>query len=500
MLGKARLWFGRWPLWRIAVLLAAVAGALVVFPLFADEGDHHGGGSSGLVGGTLLWGGASLGGVFLFVVVSRLLLLGRAAQAAQRQDVHVGYLAAIGQFSRNARLFLVYSLMAELGSGIWAVMFNLYLLRADFPLTFIGTFWLVNMAAHGAVSLPAGLIADRFGRRRAFFIATMIAIVAQGSLLFTVNPLAILVMAAVAGMGEAFHGVTGAPFMIENSEPRERPHLFSLNSSFLQVSRFGGSMAGGYLPLLWAVTLGIPQVDPGAARWALVTGLPLTALALVPLAFMREKPVELMESFRDLVTFRNVVRPVVIAQLVFLSLFTGIAFGLTIRFFNIFFQDVHNSSDNQIGTILALGALASAGSVLVSPLLAQRWGNVKSIFFTQALSVPFLLLMATVPSLSVVMVMFLVRGAVYGIAGPLRNQLTMELITSKERGTTAGMTHAAFDLGGGAGAGLAGILIAGGGFTTTFVAAGVLILVPAFLYLRFFAGTEARRLVGEPAT
>jgi MFS family permease len=445
-----------------------------------------------VLGGTWLWGGVSLGGVLLFLLGSRLFLLGRLAQPAGVRGGQTSYLTAIRSFSRNAKLFLTYSIMAELGTGIWGVMFNLYLLRSGYPVTFIGTFWLINMVCHGAASLPAGLIADRFGRRRAFFIATCISILAQGSLLFTQDPMAILALAGVAGFGEAFHGVTGAPFMMENSEPRERAHLFSLNSSFLQFSRFGGNMMGGFLPLLWAGALGVPAGEPTAARWALVTGLPLTVLALVPLAFMREKPVELVESFKDLVTLRNVVNMGIVAKLAMLSLLVGVAFGLTIRFFNIFFEEVHSAADSQIGTILALGSLASAGSVLISPVLTQVWGKAKGIFLTQALSVPFLLLMATVPSLSAVTVFFLMRGAVYGIAMPMRNQLSMEFITAKERGTTAGFTHMAFDLGGGAGAGVAGFLIASGGFTTAFVAAGVLILVPAFLYFWFFAGLEMR--------
>lgn len=482
-------------IWRTALIAVAVIAAFRLFTAFADEGGHSETGTAGLLGGTLAWGALSLGGVFLALVVSRLMLLRRVARPAGGAGVgeKESYWAAIKSFSRNARLFLGYSLMAELGTGIWSVMFNLYLLRVGFPVTYIGTFWLVNMVFHGIASLPAGFIADRFGRRRAFFIATFISIVAQGGLLFTLDQRMILVLGAVAGMGEAFHGVTGAPFMVENSEPKERSHLFSLNSSFLQFSRFGGSMMGGFLPLLWAGVLGIPAVEPSAARWSLVTGLPLTILALVPLAFMREKPVELVESLVDLVKLRNVVHLDIIAKFVFLSMLAGVAFGLTIRFFNVFFQDVYEANDAQVGSILAMGALGSAGVVLVSPLFAQNLGKAKSIFVTQALSVPFLLLMAAMPSLTGAMVFFLVRGAIYGIAMPLRNQLTMEFISSKERGTTAGMTHMVFDLGGGLGAGLAGALIAGGSFLIAFMMAGFLILVPAFLYFWFFGSLEARR-------
>ncbi|MBI4328462.1 MAG: MFS transporter [Chloroflexi bacterium] len=474
-------------------LLGAVATLATVFPVLADEAHLHGAGSIDLTGGPLLWGWASLAGIFAFLILSRFLLVKSMAVQTAGTAAPVGYFATIRQFSRNARLFLAYSLLAGLGTGIWGVMFNLYLLRMGFPVTFIGTFWLVNMLSHGAASLPAGFIADRFGRRRAFFIATLLSVTAQGSLLFTLEPSIILVLAAIAGFGEAFHGVTGAPFMMENSEPQERPHLFSLNASFLQLSNFGGSLAGGLLPLLWATTLGIPPVDPSAARWALVTGLPLTLGALLPLVFMREKSVELAESLKDLITLRYVVHFRIVMQLTLLSLVVGVAFGLTVRFFNIFFQDIFKATYSQVGTILAMGALAGAGSILISPVVAQRWGQVKGILVTQVLSIPLLLMIAFLPSLSAVTVFFLVRGAVYSIGLPLRNQLSMEFIGSKERGTTAGFTHTAFDVGGGLGAGLAGLLITGTGFTSAFTVAATLILVPAILYYVFFAGLEASR-------
>jgi len=484
----------------IAIAVGFLSWAvLAVSPVFADgEGHVHGPGASSFDPELLSWAALSLAGVLAALVLSRLVLLREVTRRPSATGERVGYLTAIRSFSRNARLFLGYSLLAELGSGIWAVIFNLYLLRAGFPIAFIGTFWLVNMLCHGAAALPAGVIADRFGRRRAFFIATGISLLAQGALLFTVDPVLILALAGVAGFGEAFHGVTGAPFMMDNSEAEERPHLFSLNAAFLQVSRFTGNMAGGILPLLWATTVGLPALDPGATRWALVTGLPLTAIALVPLVFMREKPVELAASFKDMVTLRNVVNLGVIMRFTALSLMVGTGFGLTVRFFNVFFERWHQASDAQIGTVLGFGAFAAAGSVLIAPVLAQRWGKARSIWLTQSLSVPFLLLLAAVPSLAFATAIFLVRGALYSVGQPLRNQLSMEFVDSGERGTAAGFTHTAFDLGGGLGAGLAGLLITNGDFAGTFAVAALLIAVPAYLYYAFFDGMESRKALLAP--
>lgn len=401
-------------------------------------------------------------------------------------------LAGLRRFSRNARLFLGYALLSGLGTGIWNVLFNLYLLRVGFDIGFVGLFWLAQMLFHGLFAFPAGLIGDKVGRRMAFVIATGINIAARGTLLFVRDPVALLALAALAGMGEGFHGVAGAPFIMENSEREERPLLFSLDSSSAMFSGVVGSIGGGLLPLLLAGWLGVPAIDPGAARLALVVSLPLTFGALVPLMFMRERPVALVESFRDLFTLRHVEHHSIVVRLALCTLLIGVAFGLSTRYFNVFFAEARRATDDQIGLIFALGSLGSAGAVLAAPSLAARLGKVRAIVFAQVLSVPFLLLMVALGPLPLVATVYLVRAVIYAVSMPLRNQFSMELVTSQERATTAGLNHMAFDLGGSAGAGVAGVLLLAGSFAPAFAAAGAVFLVPAALYYVFFARYEPR--------
>lgn len=411
----------------------------------------------------------------------------------------VDYIANVRRFSRNAKLYLTYSLSEGLGSGIWNVMFNLYLLRLGYETTFVGLFWTVNMLFHGLFAFPAGLIGDKIGRRKTFILATVFALMARGTLLFVRDPSLLVLLAALAGMGEGFHAVAGAPFMMENSEPEERPHLFSLNASFAMISVFVGSLSGGFLPLFWAGILDVPKLDPAAARWSLVLSLPLTFFALAPLALIRERAVELVESFSDLFTLRNVVNYDVMFKLALCASIVGIAFGMTTRFFNLFFNMAHNATDDQVGLFLALSSLGAAAVVLASPYVTRRWGMARGIMITQIASVPFLLLMVVSTNLPLVASLFVLRGAVYAISMPLRNQLSMMFVVSRERATTAGLTHMAFDLGGAVGAGVVGVLIVGGEFLGAFSVAAGLIIVPAVLYYVFFAKMEEARRAAAPA-
>ncbi|HEY3115184.1 MAG TPA: MFS transporter [Chloroflexota bacterium] len=494
--------FFRWLLRGAVVLGTTITMAAGAAPAFADESHFRGSLGGGLSGTVLAAGLISLAVVFAVLVGWRRILDRRVAAvgAAAAGGAPMGYREAIRGFSPNAKLFLAYALLAELGSGIWSVMFNLYLLAVGFPISFVGAFWFINMLCHGIGALPAGMIGDRFGRRRAFVIATLVAVTAELGLLFTMEPLLIICLAAVSGFGDAFHGVTGTPFMMDNSEAHERAHLFSIHGSFQQVSRFVGNLSGGWLPLAWALVIGIPDVDPNVARIALISGLPLTVLALTPLAFMREKELEFVGSLKDLVLLRNVTHMDIVVRFTLLSVMTGAAFGLTIRFFNVFFNQGLGASGSEVGTILAMGSVAGSASILVAPLMVQSWGKVKSLVFTQLASIPFLLAMAFVPSMSFVTGMFLARGAISSIGRPLSNQLQMEFIDRNERGTTAGFTHTAFDIGGGIGAGLAGMLVLDGDFSVTFGAAALLIAVPAILYYTWFYRLERGERAEAPVT
>ena len=423
----------------------------------------------------------------------------------------VEYLATARRFSPNAKLFLVYALASQTGSGIWTVMFNLFLLRSGFSTGFVGLFLMVDMFVHGVVAFPAGLIADKIGRRRAFFFSTCLNLAARGALLFTTDQTALLVLAGVAGAGQAFHGSAGPPFIMENSQPEERPLLFSMNAVFQLLSRSLGSS----VPLVWAVAVGVPDLDLGMARWVLVISLPLTLVALTPLWFMNEVRVKLAGGFVDLIMLKNIVNFPTIAKLALCNLAVGLGLGLATRFFNVYFDLGLGATDRQISAIFAVAAIGGATAILLSGIFVRRWGTVRSIAASQAASVPFLLLMVFVPlvlpGLPMVVAFFIIHDAFYSISNPIRNQLAMETTLARERGTTAGLTHMTFDVGGAFGAGMAGALIGVGAaevsqgvevarFVPAFAVAGLLVLAAAGLYYFFFRSWDGRpQPVVEPA-
>ena len=76
------------------------------------------------------------------------------------------YLEAGRAFSRPARRYLTAELLAWTGNGVFQVLFNLYLVQGGFKESFVGRAVSLNALGLALAALPAGVLADRWGRRR----------------------------------------------------------------------------------------------------------------------------------------------------------------------------------------------------------------------------------------------------------------------------------------------------------------------------------------------
>ncbi len=76
---------------------------------------------------------------------------------------------------------------------------------------------------------------------------------------------------------------------------------------------------------------------------------------------------------------------------------TSIGAGLIMPFMNIFFSTVHQQPDHVIGTVFAWGSLAMGIGFIMAPAFADKYGKIKVVVITQALSIPFLILLGFSP-------------------------------------------------------------------------------------------------------
>jgi len=405
------------------------------------------------------------------------------------------YIRQYRRLGRNARLYLIYACFAGgvipggLVFGIWQTAFNLYLVRIGYDLDFVGSFQRVEWLGHGLLVFPFGLLADAIGRRFTFIFATLIGAAASGLLLTPVDPTWLLILSFILGAGRGAHGVAGAPFMADNSDPEERPLLFSLAQVLSTAMFMVGSLIGGYLPPLFGS--GEPTI--GGFRLALFTTIPLLIVGLIPIYLVNERFVR--TPFKGIA--RNIQSFSTIGLLVLTTGLTAIGLGFVLPLFNVFFAGRYEATVTQVGIIFALGGLFGLIGSLCAPMLTRRYGRVNTIFWGQIGSGLVLVLMGLSPVLWPAAVGFMLRHLFFGVAQPIRALFAMEVVRPEERASTEGLTHFIFDFPAGITVGLAGEMMARGNFSAPYLIATVLAGVAALIFLAYFRSFEAKR--GEPA-
>lgn len=392
-------------------------------------------------------------------------------------------------FSRNAKLFLLANTLRGLGFGLNTVIFNLFLLEAGLTKGFVGTrISLISLVAV-LFALPGGIISDTIGHRRSLMLATVLE---SASILVQImfpSPAVIVAAVIVMGFGSTMLMVAQYPFLAENSSARERAHLFGVSFALMTLSGVLGSLLGGSLPRLFAGMFGVGTESLTAYRYTLLTGSLLASGAVIPLFLMQEMGGRSETSRLQLV---RLSRPGLVGRFALPQFVMALGAGLVIPFLNVFFREYLNASSAQIGIIFSWQSVFTAVATLVAPLIAVRWGKVRSIVAVQLASLPFLLTMALSRSIWVVALASWMRTALMNMANPVLSNFTMEVIPKKERATASSITNMAWNLGWAASSQAAGYLMVRYSFRYLFFGTMGFYICAILMYWLFFHGLEAK--------
>jgi MFS family permease len=397
------------------------------------------------------------------------------------------YTSRIKSFSTNARLYLLASLSGALYHSVFGVLGNLYIMQAGLNESFLGTMISLSSFSGVLLAIPAGVISDRIGRRRALLCGAATGLCAHSALILFPVPQVILLATVLSGAGGALMMVSGSPFLAENSTREERSHLFSITHAMYTVSGIGGSFLGGSLPVLWGRLLGQPPASMAVYRSTLLSAVMLLLVSIVPYILLKDAPRPKTERAGLSIKLE---RPRLVAQLLIPDLFMALGAGMFVPFLNVFFTNHLQASSVQIGFIFSAMSLVTTFAVLMAPLLGQRWGKVGAIVRTNLLGVPILLIMALAGNLWLVAGAALLRSAVANMCNPLWQAFNMEVLNSRERATVASMLSMSWSLGWGVSAAAGGYIMHNYSYTLPFYITIVFYILSAGLFHRFFAERE----------
>jgi MFS family permease len=411
---------------------------------------------------------------------------------AAARDVLREYALRVKAFRPNARLYLLNVIIAGVAMGVFRLLFNFYVLSLGYDEALLGRLVTINNLTALIFALPSGYIADQMGRK-----TTLIAAGALNSLsvlgmvlwpgegvLYTAN--------VIFGLGQSLAAVTMAPFLMENSGEHERTYLFSFSSGLQMASASAGNWIGGYLPTWIGNWQAVQPTDSLAYAGAMGVVALMWLISLAPLSLLRTPRLALSErSFFAPIDYAR-QHPTMLGKLVLPMLITSLGAGLLMPFMNIFFRQVHHQPDPVIGALFAWGSLAMGIGLLIAPPLADRMGKIEVVVVTQALSVPFLVLLGFSPWFWLSAVAYYVRLALMNMSSPVYNTFVMEKVEPSARATVASLVSMAWNFGWVFSPMVSGWLQVNYGFGPVFMGTISLYSISIYLYWAFFLHGKER--------
>jgi MFS family permease len=406
--------------------------------------------------------------------------------------MNLNLLRRVNGFSRNAKLFLLNTVLFGLGISLLVLLYNLYILSLGFHEDMIGLVTAVASVVAVAAAIPMGLVANRLGYKWGQVAGIVGSALSIALALLIPTGTALIVTEFIWGVAFTLAIIIGAPFIAENSSEEERPYLFSIQFAVVMLTAFIGSLGGGQLPRAFANWLHVAPESPAAYQGALAIGVLLMLASAVPLLFL--------ETPRAQGAHAHIARPRLtvhdrgrVARLLLPSLVGAVGGGMFIPFTNVFWRVLFNLGDDHIGQVFAASALLVAGLGMLAPALTRRWGLVRVMVVTQLLSVAGLITFGFSPWLVLALAGYLGRDVLINLSRPLGGQFLMERCAVEERAAVSALSTMVFNLSWGVGSWVSGMWQAQGQFALVFGASAGFYLVSVVLLQLLFGERRAAR-------
>jgi MFS family permease len=354
-----------------------------------------------------------------------------------------------GTWSLNIRLFFLASVFYQIGTGVFSVLYNLYVYSLGYPQEMNGSIISLSSLAAALTIIPIGLLGDRTSRKTLLIVGMLVT----GSCIigssFVESSFGLKSFALLSGLFTAFFQVTAVPFLAGNSSTEHRLRLFSFHFATVLaaqvIGNFGGGILGDLLQQLgWSETLSLRSV--------LFVGGLFSIAAVVPLLAVREKK-ETGDTTTGFAAIKFESQPSaraewsLIGKITISQMIIGIGSGMVVPYLNLYFTDRFSVSLTTVGLLISLGQVVTIISMLIGPSLVIRVGQIHAIVIFQLLSLPFLLLTGFTNLLLVASVAYLFRQALMNAASPIQSAILVDRISNSRRGAANSLTQTVFMLG-----------------------------------------------------
>jgi len=348
---------------------------------------------------------------------------------------------------RDATLLIAGQAVRAGGYGFTAVLLGALLAARGYSHLRAGVLLTALIAGTALASLLVGAAADRLGRRRCYagfflMVAVAGAVVAVGA------PYWLLLLVVLTGALSTDVVDNGPATTLE--QVMLAAEDAGTSRVYAQYNAVGA--AAGALGALAAILPGLGRHGAGAGGYAgLFAVLIPVGVAGALLAWLLSPAVEAPAqgpppALAHVVTTRSRLGPSrrVVHRLAGLFALDAGGGGLvTTGFLSYFFAQRYGVGIVALGWLFFTVAVIQAGSVLLAPRLARRFGLVATMVGTHLPSNLLLAAVAFAPTFPVAAVLLLARTTLSQMDVPTRQALVMTVVTPPERTAAAALTNAA---------------------------------------------------------
>jgi predicted MFS family arabinose efflux permease len=352
------------------------------------------------------------------------------------------YLKHIKSFSQNARYYLGGTFFMGYATAILWMLYNLYLKQLGFSEGVMGEIMFYQGLGTVIIAVPAAIAVDYIRLKKVMIAASTVNSLSFVLMTFITDLHILRFVAMLVGAGWTVHFVVASPFFMRNSTAAERTHLFSMNYALDWTAGLLGALIGGYVPKILS-HWGIPLVI--GFRVSLLMG---AVFAFCSVFFYMKiaikAPIKVGRiNWRKYLKARDWLTTI---RLCIPQMLIGLGAGLVIPFLNIYFSNRFNLDSASIGKIYSVGQIFTVIGLLSGPTIAKKIGLIKTISFSQMLSIPFFLILAFTSHLPPAIAAFWFRGSLMNMAWPLYNNFAMEKVEPDHHAGTNSLLSLAWNI------------------------------------------------------
>jgi MFS family permease len=348
--------------------------------------------------------------------------------------------------------------LRDFGDGFVAVLLPVYLLGLGLGPIQVGMVATAALLGSALLTLAIGFLGARHDHRRLLLAAAGL-MVATGVAFAVVDDYAILLVVAFAGTANPSAGSVSVFVPLEHAVlareavSDQRTKVFARYSLIGALAGAVGSLAAGAPELM--ASLGISQLTALRIMFILYAALGVIG-GLFYGHIPKQQPTSDQRAHTALGPSRHIVYR--LAALFSLDAFAG---GFVVQsLLALWLFERFELSLTQAGTFFFWSGVLSAFSFPVAAWLSRRIGLVNTMVFTHIPASIALILAAFAPTLSIALILLLVRAALSQMDVPARSSYVMAVVTEAERAAAASLTSVPRSLAAAVSPTLAGALMA----------------------------------------